>query len=141
MEAGGGTTYYDGQMESSVRYRHDASGQELMPVHGWRRAYNSFTGLSLRVTDETIEVRDLGAFGRLFGLELSLKPRETTMTTLSLGRILIGGTPLPRPLVDFVALTRVRDDGSSYTIALRPRDGDLDRIREALRASGVREDE
>jgi hypothetical protein len=102
-------------------------------------AYNSLTGLSLRVTDETIEVRGFGPFGRvlkLFGLRLTLPTRETTMFTASLRRLSIGLARFGSES-EFVALSWTRGDNSSYTVAVRPADGDVDRLKNALRMAGV----
>jgi hypothetical protein len=100
------------------------------------------TGLldfGLRVTDEAIEVRGFGPFGRLmeaFGpLKLTLAPRETTMRTARLTRTETWRGP--RSKADFVALSSKLPDGSEYTLAVRPSDGDLDRLRNALEMAGV----
>ena len=138
--------YYDDSIESVVRYRHDPPRSGLMRLGsdstGWTPLYNSITGLRFRVTDRAIEVRGMGPFrrlGRRFGFELSFIPNATTMMTIPLSRVVIGGWAVPRPKVDFIALSRETDDGSWYTLALRPSDGNLDRLQEALRKVGVAE--
>jgi hypothetical protein len=137
--------YYDDSIESVVKYRRAPRRlgfQFGSDSSGWTPLYNSITGLRLRVADTAIEVRGMGPFrrlGRLFGFELSLAPAETTMETIPLSRITIGPWALPRPKVDYIALSRDNGDGSTYTLALRPRDGNFDRLRDALRKAGVTE--
>jgi hypothetical protein len=138
--------YYDESIESVVRYRRDPPTNSWVQggsdSSGWTPLYNSITGLRLRVTDRLIDVRGMGPFRRLgkrLGFELSLTPTETKMMTVALSRVVIGGWAVPRPKVDYIALGHETDDGSWYTLALRPRDGDLDRLQEALRAAGVTE--
>ena len=140
------TVYYDDSIESVVKYRRDPRPAGLMQLgsdsSGWTPIYNSITGLRLRVTDRTIEVRGMGPFRRLgkwLGFELSLAPDETTMMTIPLSRVVIGPWAVPRPKVDYIALQRQTGSDSCYTLALRPSDGNLDRLRDALRMARVKE--
>ena len=97
--------------------------------------------MSLAISEEAIEVRGFGPARKLletFGVPSSMQPRETVMWTTSIGES-IGRWRVPWTEREWVALTCPVDDGSEYTIALRPSDGDLDHLRDALRAAGVRE--
>jgi hypothetical protein len=130
-------------IQSVLRYRIDPPPRTWMPeTDGWRSAYNSITGLRLRISDETIEVLGFGPFRRLielFGARLSLPTRETTMWTVRLSALRIGGWRSPRPQVDHLALScKVRND-SEYTLAVRPYSGQLEVLRDALKAVGVKE--
>ncbi|MFZ0342405.1 MAG: hypothetical protein WAL31_08730 [Gaiellaceae bacterium] len=132
-------SYYDDRINSVVRYRIDPP-----PVgDDWRSAYNSITGLRLRVTDDAIEVRGFGPLRRLVeGLgkaKLSLRPRETTMRTGRQGAVAISPWRAPWPQADYVALSCELPDESEYTLAIRPLDGDLDRLEDALKMAGVSE--
>jgi hypothetical protein len=106
--------------------------------------HNGITGLRLEITDEAIEVRGFGPFGKLMEafkpnkLRLSLAPGETTMQTVHLTDLASWQYPT-RPKADFVALTCKLPDDSEYTLAVRPSDGDLDRLRNALKMAGARE--
>jgi hypothetical protein len=128
-----------------VKYRRDprpGGFQFGSDSSGWTPLYNSITGLRLRVSDRAIEVRGMGPFrrlGKLFGFELLLAPTETTMRTIPLSRVVIGPWALSRPKGDYIALSRDTGAGSIYTLALRPRDGNFDRLRDALRMAGVTE--
>jgi hypothetical protein len=140
------TVYYDESIESVVRYRRDPPtnswAQGGSDSSGWTPLYNSISGLRLRVTDRLIDVRGMGPFRRLgkrLGFELSLTPSETKMMTIALSRGVIGGWAVSRPKIDYIALGHETEDGSWYTLALRPLDGDLDRLQAALRAAGVTE--
>jgi hypothetical protein len=137
--------YYDDRIQS-VRFRTDPPPRSWLWVpqtDGWQSAYNSLTGLRLSVTDEAIKVRGFGPFRRLieaFGLaKLSLPPRETTMRTVRLRRIAIGPWRAPWPQGDCVALSCKLPNEAEYTLAVRPSDGDFDRLRKALNTAGVQE--
>lgn len=73
------------------------------------------------------------------GLTLDLPPQETTMWTVRLGAAAVGPWRLRWPKADFIALSRTLPEGSEYTLAIRPADRDLDRLRAALRKAGVRD--
>ncbi len=106
---------------------------------GWLEASDErLHGVPPTVTGEAIEVHSLGRFGRRLlelmapGAKLRLTPRETTMGTLQLGQEL-------GPRRGYIALTCKQPDDSDYTLAVRPSDGDVDRLRNALKSAGVRE--
>jgi hypothetical protein len=89
-----------------------------------------------------IAVLGFEPFGRLvetFGpkLRLSLPLRQTPMSTVRLSDI--GSWREPRPKADYVALSCKLPDESEYTLAIRASDGDLDRLRSALKTAGVAE--
>jgi hypothetical protein len=127
-----------------VRYRIDPPPLFYTPQSdGWGRAFNNISGLRLSVTDEAIEVRGFGPFRRLieaFGrMKLSLLPGETASSTVQLRRISIGPWRALWPQADYVALSCKLPNGAEYTLAVRPSDRDLDRIRTGLKMAGVRE--
>jgi hypothetical protein len=129
------TTYYD-SIVWSVRYK-----GVRWPMAGWGAAHNSFSGMRLTVTDWDIEIRGLGpltGFAETFGFETAVAPRDMEMAIRRLGAVLIGGFAFPWPKVEFVVLTR-RRNGPRYTMAIRPRDREIGRLRDALRAAGVAE--
>ena len=138
-------TYYDIPIGQIVRYRIEPRPRGWGPqTDGWRSVHNGVTGLRLEITDEAIAVRGFGPFGKLMEvfrplkLKLSLAPQETTISTVCLTDL--GSWQYPtRPKVDFVALSCELPDDAEYTLAVRPSDGDLDRLRSALKAAGVRE--
>ena len=139
-------SYYADRIKSVVRYRIDpppVGWIGFSETDGWRRAYNSITGLRLRVTDEAIEVRGFGPFRRLVEAlgkaKLSLRPRETTMWSARLREVAIGPWRAPWPQADYVALSCKLPDDTEYTLAIRPWDGDLDRLKDALKMGGVSE--
>jgi hypothetical protein len=139
-------TYYEIPIQRIVRYRVEPPPRSWAPqTDGWRSVHNGFAGLRLEVTDEAIQVRGFGLFGRLMEafaplkLKLSLVPRETTMSTVRLTRIDIGPWREARPKADFVALSCKLPNDSEYTLAVLPSDGDLDRLRNALKIAGVSE--
>jgi hypothetical protein len=129
-----------------VRFRIEPRPRGWAPqTDGWRSVHNGFHRLRLEVTDQAISVRGFGAFGRLMEtfrplkLKLSLPPRETSMSVIRLTDL--GSWRIPRPKADFVALSCMLPDQSEYTLAVRPSDGDLGRLRHALKAAGVTEAE
>jgi hypothetical protein len=137
--------YYDDPIQRIVRYRVEPHPRGWTPqTDGWRSVHSGIFGLRLRVSDEAIEVRGFGPFGRLMEafrplkLKLSLAPRETTMWTTRLPDL--GSWQYPtRPKADCVALSCKLPNDSEYTLAVRPSDGDLDRLRDALKMAGVSE--
>jgi hypothetical protein len=138
--------YYDESIESVVRYRIDPPPPFYAPrSDGWGRAVNSISGLRLSVTDEAIEVRGFGPFRKLLEalsrMKLSLPTRETALETVRMGRVSIGPWAAPRPQADFLALSCKLANGVEYSLAIRPSDGDLDRLRAALRTAGAHDHE
>jgi hypothetical protein len=135
-------TYYESPIQRVVRFRVEPLPRGWIPqTDGWQSVHNGFNRLRLEITDQAIAVRGFGPFGRLMEafrplrLKLSLSPRETTMTTVRLTDI--GTWRTPRPKADFVALSCMLPNQSEYTLAVRPSDGDLDRLRHALKTVGV----
>jgi hypothetical protein len=123
-----------------LRYRFDPP-LAGWSAHGWRVARSP--GLGLAISAEAIEIRGFGPFRKAAeafgGVLLSLSPWETVLWTTSIGESL---GPLRIPWLkprEWLALSCERSDGIEYTMALRPSDGDLARLRVALRAAGVRE--
>jgi hypothetical protein len=106
---------------------------------GWARAW-SLT-LRLKISDETIEVRGFGPFRRalvLFGGPRSLQPQETVMRTTSIS----DSDPWRIPGVrkrEWLALSCPLGSDAEYTLAVRPADGNFDRLRAVLRSAGVQE--
>lgn len=130
-------------IQSVVRYRIDPPPMTWRSeTDGWRSAYNSITGLRLRIGDEAIEVRGFGPFRKLvglFGAKLSLPTRDTTMWTAHPARVGIGGWRPPWPQTDYLALSYTLPTDSEYTLAVCPYRGQLDVLRDALKAAGVKE--
>jgi len=128
-------SYYDGALKGVVKYRISPPPFWWVGWDAWKSVRNGFSGFRLRVTDDAIEVRCFGRFGRRLlevmgpGLRLWLPPRETTMGAVRVGRN------------DLLALSCSRSDGSEYTLAVRPADRDFDRLRNALKRAGVRENQ
>lgn len=145
-----GALRYDDSIESVIKFRTDPRkatrwwGAKL-PASGWMPMYNSITGLRLTVTDDLIEVHGMGPFargriGKLFGFKSKLESRSTTMTTVRLGRVVLGAMwESPWPKSDYLVLSQQSGDGSTYSLAVGPSDHDFDRLGAALRSAGVRE--
>ena len=133
----------------AVRYRIDPIPPEWIGKtsrDGWARVMSPM--LRLKVTRESVEVLGLGPLKKLggaFGAQLSLSPSETTMWTVQLSRfagpgvasLLMRGAARGGPNDDYVALTSALTEESDYTLAVRPASGDLDGLKETLRAVGV----
>ena len=137
-------TYYDDQIESVVRYRVDRPPLfYVQQSDGWGRAFNTISGLRLRVSDEAIEVRGFGPFRKLLEalgrMKLSLPPRNTTSSTIRLSRISVGPWRSPWAQADYLALSWKLPNGVEYSLAVRPSDHDLDRLSTALKMAGVSE--
>ena len=104
---------------------------------GWARASN--LAMSLAIGDGAIEVRGFGPLrGALeaFGGPRSLQPSQTVMWMTSVGES-IGRWRVPWTEREWLALSSPLGDGTEYTLAVRPADGDFDRLRAALRMAGV----
>jgi hypothetical protein len=137
-------TYFETPIGRMVRYRIEPRPRDWVPrTDGWLSVHNGFNQLRLEVTDQAISVRGFGAFGRLMEafrplkLKLSLSPRATAMSMVRLTDL--GSWQIPRPRADFIALSCELPDESEYTLAVRPSDGHLDRLRNALETAGVSE--
>jgi hypothetical protein len=131
-------TYYEDRIEGVARYRVVPPPQfYFQQGDGWGKVMNGISGLRLSVTDEAIEVRGFGPFRRVlegFGrVKLSLPTRETDLGTVRLRR----GAPYRAPWAeaDYVALSYELPSGVEYSLAIRPLDGDLERLRAALRTA------
>jgi hypothetical protein len=70
-------------------------------------------------------------------LKLSMPSRETTMSTIRFRDT--GSWRELRPKAAYVALSCKLSKKTEYTLAVRPSDGDLDRLRNALKTAGVAE--
>lgn len=129
--------YYDGRIGTVLRYRTEPPPQSEWSTSSgsWRSFVNSITGFRLVVTDEAIEVLGLRRLARLmlFAPTLTLPTTRTTVWTVALGRM------ARWPVRHFVALSYTQPDGSEYTLAVRPSDGDLDRLKSALKSAGAHE--
>jgi hypothetical protein len=111
---------------------------------GWARG--SGLGTRLAISKEALEVRGFGVRGfgpfrralEPFGGPRSMPPQETVMWTTLISDLDRWRIPwLPKR--EWLALSCTLASGAEYTLAIRPADGDFDRLRAALRGAGVRE--
>lgn len=124
-------------------YRSDPPSPRWIPP-GWQVA--RIPWLSLAISNKAIEVRGLGPVGKvlqpLFGIRLSLPPREMVMWTTEFSDFAAygtGGWRLPWLKREWLVLRHTRSDSTKYTVAIRPADGNFDQLRAALRTAGVSE--
>jgi hypothetical protein len=111
---------------------------------GWARA--SGLGTRLAISKEKLEVRGFGVRGfgpfrralEPFGGPRSMQPRETVMWTTLISNIDPWHIP-GVPKREWLALSCTLATGAEYTLAIRPADGDFDRLRAVLREAGVGE--
>jgi hypothetical protein len=123
-------TLYEDKVRARVR--------ERPGLTVWTSLQNGFGGLFLRVTEASVEVGPLGPFrrlGKVLGLSRVLDPSELTISHARLGRFM---PPAP-PFEEWIVLARQTERRTVKSLAVRPADGDLDRLQNALRTAGVRE--
>jgi len=136
--------YYEIPIQRVVRFRVEPRPRGWAPqTDGGRSVHNGVNRLRLEVTDQAIAVRGFGPFGRLMeafrplSVRLSMPSHETTMSTVRLTDT--SSWRQPRQKADYVAPSCKLPNQSEYTLAVRPSDGDLDRLRNALKTAGVAE--
>jgi hypothetical protein len=97
--------------------------------------------MSLEISGEAIEVRGFGPLRKAlepFGGPRSMRPRETVMWTTSISDFDPWRIPwLPKR--EWLALSCPLGEGAEYTLAVRPANGNFDRLRAALQAAGVQD--